>query len=55
LGALILFHQAGETLVAARTQRYHLPNTIGNLADRAVTFASLVFGGVMDAVRHEAW
>jgi aminocarboxymuconate-semialdehyde decarboxylase len=25
-----------------------LPNTIGNLADRAVTFASFVFGGVMD-------
>jgi aminocarboxymuconate-semialdehyde decarboxylase len=29
--------------------RYHLPNTIGNLADRAVTFASCVFSGVMDA------
>jgi aminocarboxymuconate-semialdehyde decarboxylase len=27
---------------------YHLPNTIGNLVDRAVTFASFVFGGVMD-------
>jgi aminocarboxymuconate-semialdehyde decarboxylase len=49
LGALILFHQAGETIVAPRTKRYHLPNTIGNLADRTVTFASLVFGGVMDA------
>jgi aminocarboxymuconate-semialdehyde decarboxylase len=49
LGALILFHQAGETVVSARTKRYHLPNTIGNLADRAVTFASLVFGGMMDA------
>jgi aminocarboxymuconate-semialdehyde decarboxylase len=49
LGALILFHQAGETLVSSRMPRYHLPNTIGNLADRALTFASLVFGGVMDA------
>jgi aminocarboxymuconate-semialdehyde decarboxylase len=49
LGALILFHQGGETIVSSRTQRYHLPNTIGNLADRTVTFASLVFGGVMDA------
>jgi aminocarboxymuconate-semialdehyde decarboxylase len=49
LGALILFHQAGETIVASRMKRYHLPNTIGNLADRTVTFASLVFGGVMDA------
>ena len=28
LGALILFHQAGETIVASRTKRYHLPNTI---------------------------
>src|ERR671919_1648500 len=49
LGALILFHQAGDTIVSSRIKRYHLPNTIGNLADRAVTFASLVFGGVMDA------
>jgi aminocarboxymuconate-semialdehyde decarboxylase len=49
LGALILFHQAGDTIVSSRIKRYHFPNTIGNLADRAVTFASLVFGGVMDA------
>jgi aminocarboxymuconate-semialdehyde decarboxylase len=48
MGALIFFHQAGDTLVAARSKRYHLPNTIGNLADRAVTFATLVHGGVMD-------
>ena len=48
-GALILFHQAGETVVSSRIRRYHLPNTIGNLADRAVTFGTLVFGGVMDA------
>jgi aminocarboxymuconate-semialdehyde decarboxylase len=49
LGALILFHQAGETIVASRMPRYHLPNTIGNLADRTITFATLVFGRVMDA------
>ena len=49
LGAMILFHQAGETIVSSRINRYHLPNTIGNLADRTVTFASLVFGGIMDA------
>ena len=49
MGALIFFHQAGGTLVSARTKRYHLPNTIGNLVDRAVTFATLTFGGVMDA------
>jgi len=48
-GALILFHQSGETVVSSRIRRYHLPNTIGNLADRAVTFGSLVYGGVMDA------
>ena len=49
MGALILFHQAGDTVVSSRINRYHLPNTIGNLADRTITFASLVFGGVMDA------
>lgn len=49
LGALILFHQGGGTTVRSRIGRYHLPNTIGNLADRAITFATLVMGGVMDA------
>jgi aminocarboxymuconate-semialdehyde decarboxylase len=49
MGAVVFFHQAGETMVAARSKRYHLPNSIGNLADRAVTFATLVHGGVMDA------
>jgi aminocarboxymuconate-semialdehyde decarboxylase len=48
MGAVILIHQARPTLVLQRTQRYHLANTIGNLVDRAVTFASFVFGGVMD-------
>jgi aminocarboxymuconate-semialdehyde decarboxylase len=49
MGAVVFFHQAGETIVAPRSKRYHLPNSIGNLADRAVTFATLVHGGVMDA------
>ena len=49
LGALILIHQGGPTVVSSRTTRYHLPNTIGNLADRAITYASFVYGGVMDA------
>lgn len=49
MGALILFHQGGGTVVNQRISRYHLPNSIGNLADRTLTFASLVFGGVMDA------
>ena len=48
-GAVLLIHQGGDTIVSPRSGRYHLPNTIGNLADRAVTFASFVFGGVMDA------
>ncbi len=48
-GAVMLIHQGGGTIVSPRSNRYHLPNTIGNLADRAVTFASFVFGGVMDA------
>jgi Flp pilus assembly protein TadD len=43
-----LVSQGGETLVSPRSTRYHLPNTIGNLVDRAVTFATLVSGGVMD-------
>jgi aminocarboxymuconate-semialdehyde decarboxylase len=49
MGALLLIHQARPTLVTPRTTSYHLPNTIGNLVDRAVTFASFVYGGVMDA------
>jgi aminocarboxymuconate-semialdehyde decarboxylase len=48
MGAVIFVHQGAPTVVSYRTQRYHLPNTIGNLAERAITFASLVFGGVMD-------
>ncbi len=48
LGALLLVHQGGPTIVTPRSSKYHLPNTIGNLADRTVTFAAFVFGGVMD-------
>ncbi len=49
LGAMILIHQGGPTIVSPRSDKYHLPNSIGNLADRAVTFAAFVYGGVMDA------
>ena len=49
LGAMILIHQGGPTIVSPRSSKYHLPNTIGNLADRAVTYAAFVYGGVMDA------
>jgi aminocarboxymuconate-semialdehyde decarboxylase len=48
LGAVVFFHQCSSTVVENRTGRYGLPNTIGNLADRAITFGTLVFGGVMD-------
>jgi aminocarboxymuconate-semialdehyde decarboxylase len=48
LGAVVFFHQCAATVVAARTRRYGLPNVIGNLADRTITFATLVYGGVMD-------
>ena len=48
LGAGMMIHQSGATMVTPRLDKYHLTNTIGNLADRAVTFASFVFGGVMD-------
>ncbi|MFH1141243.1 MAG: amidohydrolase family protein [Chloroflexota bacterium] len=47
-GAIVFFHQGGETIVGKRIPRYHLLNTVGNPVERAITFASLVFGGVMD-------
>ena len=48
LGALVLIHQAPPTLISSRAKKYHLPNSVGNLVERTITFASLVFGGVMD-------
>ena len=50
MGALIFFHQEGDdTIVAPRdTKGYFIDNSIGNLADRVVTFGTLVFGGVLD-------
>ena len=47
-GAVMLIHQGMQTVVGERSTRYHLPNTIGNLVERAITYASFVFGGVMD-------
>ena len=47
-GAVVFFHQCSATVVESRTDRYGLPNTIGNLTERAITFGTLVFGGVMD-------
>ena len=48
MGALIFIHQGGQTIGSERQPRYHIRNTIGNLADRTVTFAAFVFGGIMD-------
>ena len=45
---ILIPQRGGDTLVTPRTDRYHLHNSIGNLVDRAVTFACFVFGGVMD-------
>jgi len=48
LGALIFLHQAPPTMIAQRLRDYHAPNSIGNLVERTVSFASIVFGGVLD-------
>lgn len=48
LGALLFFHQGGDTVVAERIDRYKLPNAVGNLTERALVYATLVFGGVID-------
>ncbi len=48
MGALIFIHQGSPTIVGLRTTKYALPITVGGPADRTLTFASLVFGGVMD-------
>ena len=50
MGAVIFIHQSQANASAPAHRRYHLANTIGNLVDRGVTFASFVFGGVMDGV-----
>ena len=48
LGAFVLVHQYTGTTVEYRTEKYFLLNSIGNLVDRALTFALLVYGGVVD-------
>ena len=48
LHAFLLIHQYGPTTVWYRTKKYFLPNSVGNLVDRTLTFGCLVFGGVMD-------
>ena len=48
MGALLFIHQGGQTIGSERQPRYHVRNTIGNLADRTVTFAAFAFGGILD-------
>jgi aminocarboxymuconate-semialdehyde decarboxylase len=48
LGALLFFHQGGQTITTGRTKKYKLANAVGNLTERALLFATLVFGGVLD-------
>jgi aminocarboxymuconate-semialdehyde decarboxylase len=48
LGALLFFHQGGETITTTRNPRYKLPNAVGNLTERTMVFATLIFGGVLD-------
>jgi aminocarboxymuconate-semialdehyde decarboxylase len=48
LGALVFFHQGGDTVVNHRISRYKLGNAVGNLTERALVYATLVFGGILD-------
>ena len=48
IGAIVFFHQGESTIVNQRISRYHLDNSVGNLTERTLTFAALVFGGVLD-------
>ena len=46
--ALLFFHQGRDTCVEYRNRRYKLPNAIGNLTERTLVFATLVFSGILD-------
>lgn len=48
MGALLFFHQGRDTCVEHRNRRYKLPNAVGNLTERILVFATLVFSGLMD-------
>ncbi len=49
LGAILFFHQGGgDTCVGSRIERYKLTNAVGNLTERTLLYATLVFGGIMD-------
>jgi aminocarboxymuconate-semialdehyde decarboxylase len=48
LGAILFFHQGRDTCVSFRIQRYKLANAVGNLTERALVYATLVFSGIID-------
>ncbi len=48
LGAIVFFHQGADTIVNQRIRRYKLGNAVGNLTERALVYATLVFSGIMD-------
>lgn len=48
LGAILFFHQGRDTCVEYRNQRYKLPNAVGNLTERTLVYATLVFAGIID-------
>jgi len=47
-GAILFFHQGHDTCVVHRTRRYKLTNAVGNLTERALVYATLVFSGIVD-------
>lgn len=48
LGAIVFFHQGADTVVNHRIRRYKLGNAVGNLTERALVYATLVFSGILD-------
>lgn len=48
MGAILFFHQGGDTVVKQRIRRYGLVNAVGNMTERTLVYSALVFGGVMD-------
>lgn len=48
LGAIVFFHQGGDTVVNQRIRRFMMGNAVGNMTERALVYGALVFGGVMD-------
>lgn len=48
LGAIVFLHQGADNITTHRIDRYGLGNSVGNLVERTLAFAALVYGGVPD-------